>query len=140
VVKLADIITLIIIAIIIFIFIKFRILRISTRTYRNYRWKVTPRRLKVSYTKFDGTEFFQFYLKKDQQMKMNYSITVENGSVTIHLCNRKGEIFTKNFTENEEGQFTFQTIGRLYSVELTGENTKGGCSIVFHSKGETLPK
>lgn len=75
--------------------------------------------------KYNGVYDHNFLLKTGQSYTANYDVTVDNGSVTIHLPG----IFKKTFHNNETGSFSFRANNRIHGVAVRGDYTKGGCKI-----------
>src|SRR5699024_4231944 len=84
-------------------------------------------RLRVSYKKYDGYDYYRFRLKKGRIVTISYEITVEEGSQLVECRDLKDSYFLKELHQNESGKFSFETTRSLESLRLDGKNTKGGC-------------
>ena len=49
----------------------------------------------------------------------------------MNLRNKTGELLTKIFSEDEEGEFEFMTKSKWYSLHFDGRKTKGRYSAEF---------
>ncbi|WP_025027301.1 hypothetical protein [Caldalkalibacillus mannanilyticus] len=103
--------------------------RITTKI--KYVASYTPLSFKASYQTFDGFEYFYFRFKKGSKLTMKYTATVEKGTLTIELRNRKGHVFTEVITSDHEGEYHFTAQNLLHSIRLDGEKAGGACSVQF---------
>ena len=100
---------------------------IKTQTKLFYTYRKTSNRLRVSYKKYDGYDYYRFRLKKGRKVTISYEVTVEEGSLLVEWRDLKDSYFLKEFHQNESGKFSFETTRSLQSLKLDGKNTKGGC-------------
>ena len=49
----------------------------------------------------------------------------------MNLRNKAGELLTKTFSEDEEGEFEFMTKSKWHSLHFDGQKTKGSYSAEF---------
>ena len=71
---------------------------------------------------------FYFRFQKETPVTLKYSVRVEKGTITMNLRNKAGELWTKTFSEDEEGEFEFMTKSKWHSLHFDGQKTKGSYS------------
>ena len=76
-------------------------------------------------------DLFIFDFKRRRRLLLKYSVRVEKGTITMNLRNKAGELLTKTFSEDEEGEFEFMTKSKWYSLHFDGRKTKGSYSAEF---------
>ena len=74
---------------------------------------------------------FYFRFQKETTVTLKYSVKVEKGTITMNLRNKAGELLTKTFSEDEEGEFEFMTKSKWHSLHFDGHKTKGSYSAEF---------
>ncbi|MFD1707645.1 hypothetical protein ACFSCZ_13015 [Siminovitchia sediminis] len=95
----------------------------------HYVYKHFGNKLKVSYKKFHGFNYYYFRVKKDETVSVRYNVTVEEGSLTLEWRDSKSLLFSKTFHENDDGEFTFTAKKKLHSLKLEADHSRGGCRI-----------
>ena len=75
-----------------------------------------------------GRNPFIFDFKRRRSVTLKYAVKVEKGTITMNLRNKTGELLTKTFSEDEEGEFEFMTKSKWYSLHFDGHKTKGSYS------------
>lgn len=85
------------------------------------------KRLNISYKKFHDPVYYYYLFKQAEALTINYEVTVDEGSLHFELRDRKKLIYSRNFTEDEKGSFTFTPVLRFHSFRVEGNQTHGGC-------------
>ena len=107
------------------------ILRFRIGTYLGYSQSQTSRSCRANYKLFSGFNYFYFRFQKGATVILKYSVKVDKGTITINLRNKAGELFTKTFSEDEEGEYEFITESKWHSVQFDGHKTEGNYSAEF---------
>ncbi|ALX48534.1 hypothetical protein [Lentibacillus amyloliquefaciens] len=88
-------------------------------------------KLDISYEKFKGSDDYYFFLKKSEPFTFQFDVIVEEGSLTLELRSMKDLLYTKTFTADENGTFTFTATRRFHTLSVEGHDTKGSCHMKF---------
>ena len=107
------------------------ILRFRIGAYLGYTQFHNRRSCRAKYSLFNGEKSFYFRFQKETSVILKYSVRVEKGTITMNLRNKAGEILSKTFSEDEEGEFEFITKNKWYSLHFDGQKTKGSYSAEF---------
>jgi len=87
------------------------------------------RKLDISYTRFNGVNNYPFLLKKGKEVTLRYNVSVQAGSLKLIFRDQNKNLLEKEFQRSEKGTLTFIAESRVYSIELIGHFTRGGCKI-----------
>lgn len=71
-------------------------------------------------------------LKRDQPILFYYDMTVEDGSVTLEVRSKSGQLFEKTFTESEKASIEIVPTTKFHSIVLHGSHAKGTCHCGFN--------
>ena len=107
---------------------KKRIIRFRFGSYVGFVNSHNNRSCRARYKLFSGFEYFYFRFQKGATVTLKYSVKVEKGTLTINLRNKSGEIYTKTFEEDGEGEHEFMTESKWHSIQFDGQKTKGSFS------------
>ena len=107
------------------------IIRFQVGTYLGYSQFHNHRSCRAKYKLFNGFKYFYFRFHKETIVILKYSVKVDKGTITINLRNKAGELFTKTFTEDAEGEYEFITESKWHSVQFVGHKTRGSYSAEF---------
>jgi hypothetical protein len=107
------------------------ILRFRIGAYLGYSQFHNRRSCRAKYKLFNGCRSFYFRFQKETPVTLKYSVRVEKGTITMNLRNKAGELLTKTFLEDEEGEFEFMTKRKWHSLHFDGQKTKGSYSAEF---------
>jgi hypothetical protein len=55
------------------------------------------RSCRAKYKLFNGCKSFYFCFQKETTVTLKYSVKVENGTITMNLRNKAGELFSQTF-------------------------------------------
>ena len=101
------------------------ILRFRIGAYLGYTQFHNRRSCRAKYRLFNGEKSFYFRFQKETTVTLKYAVKVQKGTITMNLRNKTGELLTKAFSEDEEGEFEFMTKSKWYSLHFDGRKTKG---------------
>jgi len=119
----------------IFILHKKGIIRFRVQTKIWYKSFHTPKSYKASYKKFDGIEYYRFWVKKGSKVTVTYDVSVESGSLLLEFWHTTKSIyFQQEFNQSASGAFSFIANKRMYTLRLEGLNTKGECEVQVEKK------
>ena len=107
------------------------ILRFRIGAYLGYTQFHNRRSCRAKYSLFNGEKSFYFRFQKETVVTLKYAVKVEKGTITMNLRNKAGELLTKTFSEDEEGEFEFMTKSKWHSLHFDGRKTKGSYSAEF---------
>ncbi|SNZ17440.1 hypothetical protein SAMN05421503_3238 [Terribacillus aidingensis] len=124
-----NIICFFIIVIILIVLLKLKMINLVKKD--NYIFTRSRYKLKFSYKLFNGVEYHYFKFRKNQILTFTYDVKVDSGELILEWRDRKKLIWRKNFCESAQGNATFHTDRRFYSIVIEGNNTKGGCQLHF---------
>lgn len=110
------------------------ILRFRIGAYLGYSQFHNRRSCRAKYSLFNGEKSFYFRFQRETTVTLKYSVKVEKGAITMNLRNKAGELLTKTFSEDEEGEFEFITKGKWHSLHFDGQKTKGSYFIKFFNE------
>lgn len=107
------------------------ILRFRFGAYLGYSQFHNRRSCRAKYRLFNGEKSFYFRFQKETTVTLKYAVKVEKGTITMNLRSKAGELLTKTFSEDEEGEFEFKTESKWHSLHFDGRKTKGSYSAEF---------
>ncbi|MGN8681444.1 hypothetical protein ACTNEO_09795 [Gracilibacillus sp. HCP3S3_G5_1] len=89
------------------------------------------RKLTMSYKTFNGIEDYLFFTKQARPYTLNYDVKVQAGSLILKCAKGKEVLFEKEFTQDEQGSFSFTAKHNRYHLFVIGTYTQGGCDVTF---------